>query len=91
MNGFLVGVHASRFKLTLTVILLHNKQDGDGVQLKLITLTAGRLELNALTQTEARYGSYKGFNCIIVQHLYGGLVDPPISAFSENEFKWGLL
>jgi len=89
--GYLDGLHASRFKLPLKVKLLHNKEDGDGVQLKLITFTGSKLELNSLTQTEVRYGSCTFINCIIEQPLYGGLIDPPISVFSEKEFKWGLL
>jgi len=91
LNGFLTVVHASTFKLTLKVKLQHNKEDGDGVQLKLITLKAGKLELNALTQTEGRCGSCNSFNCIIMQPVYGGLLDPPISAFSVTESKWRLL
>jgi len=77
--------------LTLKVKLQHNKEDGDGVQLIFITLTADKLEINALTQTEVRCGSCKNFNFIIVQPVYGGLIDPPISAFSDNESKWRLL
>jgi len=91
LNEFLTVVPASRFKLTLKVKLEHNKEDGDGVQLKFITLKAGKLELNALTQTEGRCGSCNSFNCIIMQPLYGGLIDPPISAFSDTESKWRLL
>ena len=82
---------ASRFKLTFKVKLQHNKEDRDGVQLKFITLKVGKPELNALTQTELRYGSCNSFNCIIVQPLYGGLIDPPISVFSDNESKWWLV
>jgi len=88
VNGFQTVVPASRFKLTLKVKLLHNKIDGDGVQLKFITLAAGKLELNALTQTEVRCGSYISCNFIIVQPLYGGLIDPPILVFSDKECKW---
>jgi len=91
LNGFQTVVHASRFKLILKVKLPHNKEDGDGVQLKFITLTPDKLELNALIQTEVRCGSCNSFNFIIVQPLYGGLIDPPISAFSDNESKWRLL
>jgi len=75
----------------LKVKLQHNKEDGDGVQLKFITLAAGKLELNALTQSEVRCGSCISFNFIIVQPLYGGLIDPPILAFSDNDSKWRLL
>jgi len=91
LNGFQTVVHASSYNLTVKVKLQHNKEDGDGVQLKFITLTADKLELNALTQTEVRCGSCINFNFIIVQPEYGGLIDPPISAFSDNESKWQLL
>jgi len=84
-------VHASSYKLTVKVKLQHNKEDGDGVQLTFITLTADKLELNALTQTEVRCGSCNSFNFIIVQPLYRGLIDPPTSAFSAIESKWQLL
>jgi len=52
------------------------------VALNFITLKEDKQELNVSTQVEARCGSCSCINFSNVHAFYGGLIDPPISAFS---------
>ncbi len=59
------------------------KEDGDGFELKFITLETGKRQLNTLTHAEVRLNSCNCINCSTVQPFYWGLIDPTMSAFSE--------